>query len=81
VGKTMTAVFDGHVLHPESPADLEPDTRYLVIVESIAPSATTADAWDLLESLAGLVEAPSDWAGEHDHYLYGAPKRDTEPGT
>ena len=33
------------------------------------------DAWDELEALAGNVEAPRDWAREHDHYLYGAPKR------
>lgn len=33
------------------------------------------DAWDVLEHYAGTVEAPSDWAGEHDHYLYGTPKR------
>ena len=31
--------------------------------------------WDLLEQAAGSVEMPADWAGEHDHYLYGTPKR------
>jgi hypothetical protein len=31
--------------------------------------------WDLLEHLAGKVEMPADWASEHDHYLYGTPKR------
>lgn len=31
--------------------------------------------WDLLEQVAGTVEMPSDWASEHDHYLYGTPKR------
>lgn len=33
------------------------------------------DAMALLEKLIGSVEAPSDWAAEHDHYLYGTPKR------
>jgi hypothetical protein len=28
-----------------------------------------------LESLIGVVEAPADWAAEHDHYLYGSPRR------
>lgn len=28
-----------------------------------------------LENLIGAVEAPADWAAEHDHYLYGSPRR------
>jgi hypothetical protein len=31
--------------------------------------------WDLLEQAAGTVEMSADWASEHDHYLYGTPKR------
>jgi hypothetical protein len=31
--------------------------------------------WDLLEQAAGSVEMPPDWAVEHDHHLYGTPKR------
>ena len=31
--------------------------------------------WDTLEELAGTMEAPEDWSSEHDHYLYGTPKR------
>jgi hypothetical protein len=81
VGKMMTAIFDGRVLYPESPVDLEPDTRYLVTIEPISPQAAAADAWDLLEALAGTLEAPADWAGEHDHYLYGTPKHHAEAGT
>lgn len=33
------------------------------------------DAWDVLESLTGTVEAPTDWSQEHNHYLYSTPKR------
>lgn len=36
---------------------------------------TSVNAWDVLESLTGAVEAPVDWSAEHDHYLYGTPKR------
>jgi hypothetical protein len=32
------------------------------------------NAWDVLESLTGTVEAHADWSAEHDHYLYGTPK-------
>ena len=31
--------------------------------------------WALLRHAAGTVEMPADWASEHDHYLYGTPKR------
>lgn len=34
-----------------------------------------ADALSVLEALAGSIEAPADWSAEHDHYLYGTPKR------
>ena len=38
------------------------------------------NAWDILESLTGTIEAPTDWSSEHDHYLYGTPKNpETEP--
>lgn len=40
-------------------------------------SAGTGDAWDVLEQLAGSVEAPEDWSAEHNHYLYGTPKLDS----
>jgi hypothetical protein len=34
----------------------------------------SGNAWDVLESLIGKVEAPADWSAQHDHYLYGTPK-------
>ena len=34
------------------------------------------EVWDVLERLAGTVDAPPDWSSEHDHYLYGTPKRE-----
>jgi hypothetical protein len=35
---------------------------------------TFGNAWDVLESIAGTVEAPVDWSAQHEHYLYGTPK-------
>lgn len=35
----------------------------------------SGNAWDVLESLSGTVDAPADWSAQHDHYLYGIPKR------
>jgi len=39
------------------------------------PLARKESVWDILESLAGTIEAPADWAAEHDNYLYGTPRR------
>ena len=74
--KTIQAIFDGETLRPTSPLDLEPNTSYRISIELPAPRADEpSDAWDELEARAGSVEAPQDWAREHDHYLCGAPKR------
>jgi hypothetical protein len=47
--------------------------------ESSSQQAPTADAWELLKSLQGSVDGPADWSIEHDHYLYGTPKRNADP--
>jgi hypothetical protein len=54
--------------HMEPEATAEPTAQ---------PEAALPDGgvWDLLEQAAGTVEMPADWASEHDHYLYGTPKR------
>ncbi|MEA1945066.1 MAG: hypothetical protein U9N07_07035 [Euryarchaeota archaeon] len=36
------------------------------------------NAWDVLSKYSGTVEGPEDWSEEHDHYLYGVPKRKKE---
>jgi hypothetical protein len=71
MSQTAIVVFDGKVLRPASPLNLQANSRYLITIEE-APA--DVDAWDVLEALTGAVEAPEDWAGEHDHYLYGTPK-------
>ena len=73
--RTLTAVFDGEVLRPDGTLDLKPNARYRVTVEDEIEMAEEQSAWDVLEQLAGTVNAPADWAAEHDHYLYGSPKR------
>ena len=53
--------------------------RYVILVEGVsADEGEEGDVLDLLETLAGTVDAPSDWAVEHDHYLYGTPKHHNE---
>jgi hypothetical protein len=76
MGRRVTVIFDGNVLRPEGPIDLKPNTRYVLAVEQeVGLESTTA--WEVLDGLTGTVEGPEDWAVEHDHYLYGSPKRGT----
>lgn len=49
---TLTAVFDDGVLRPDSPLDLEPNTRYVITIQSVEQPG---------EAMTGTVEAPSDW--------------------
>jgi hypothetical protein len=73
--KTLHAVFDGKVLEPEESLDLEPNVRYLVTIER-KEAIGKQNLWDVLSEFAGMVEGPEDWSEEHDHYLYGVPKRE-----
>ncbi len=74
MNKTLTVTFDGRAFYPDSPLDLEPDTRYVITIETPPQAVAEEDVWDILELLTGTLQAPSDWASEHDHYLYGTPK-------
>ncbi|WP_293072453.1 MULTISPECIES: hypothetical protein [unclassified Moorena] len=74
----VTAIFDGEVLRLDRTVNLEPGKRYAIAIETEVKTVTSQNAWDVLEEFAGTVEAPSDWAMEHDHYLYGTPKSNLE---
>jgi hypothetical protein len=77
--KILTAVFDGVVFRPEAPVDLEPNTTCVIaIVSQSPPKSAGEDAWDVLDRMTGTIDGPTDWSAEHDHYLYGTPKRDPE---
>jgi hypothetical protein len=47
----------------------------------LAEPAPHPSLWDKLREVAGTVEGlPSDFGRNHDHYLYGTPKRDEAAG-
>ncbi|MFB2768813.1 antitoxin family protein [Pelatocladus sp. BLCC-F211] len=77
MNKKVTVVFDGNVLRPDVSLDLTPNTRYVITIQELKEPSPSGDAWDVLEAMTGTVEAPSDWSSEHDHYLYGTPKKET----
>ncbi len=62
MNKTVTVIFDGAVLHPDSPLNLELNKCYRIqiISEEKLPDTPKENAWDILESLAGTFDAPED---------------------
>ena len=76
--RVFEAVYDGEVLRPQEPVDLEPNARYWVTIEVAAPTDGAHPAErPLLRylALARELDLPADLAEQHDHYLYGTPKR------
>jgi hypothetical protein len=68
--RTMTAMFDGEVLRPDEPVDLEPNTRVRITIDSSEqPEAKTMSFLDTAASLN--LEGPSDWSERFEDYLYG----------
>jgi hypothetical protein len=83
--RTLTVLFDGEVLRPQESVDLQANTYYQVIVQDEADAeahteATTTSGQDEEHPLAKFTKYAidtgiSDHAEQHDHYLYGTPKR------
>jgi hypothetical protein len=91
MARTISAHFDGKVIVPDEPIDLPAGQRVYVLVYPAEPEkpAGPADgtppatgtepgsskfAW-LEDIVADLPDAPPDLSSQHDHYLYGTPKR------
>ena len=68
--KTIEAVFDGKVLHPEDPLTLKPNTRVRITIETLEPIA--GESLSFLDTARTLnLDGPPDWAENLDAYLYG----------
>ncbi len=76
--ETFRLIYDGRVLRPDEPVCLEPDVRCEIAIQVEAPSARRGTFGEFLRSIAGTLDGPGDWSVEHDHYLYGTPKRSTQ---
>ena len=72
---TVHAHFDGKVIVPDEPLNLRPNQALIVQIEPIElETEASALAW----IAANAVESdalPPDLAEQHDHYLYGRPKK------
>lgn len=80
------AHFDGKNLCPDEPVSLPEGVTLEVVVSQPREAKPDAEGsssgrenpmniFQRIEQDCGLVEGPEDWSAEHDHYLYGSPKR------
>lgn len=73
--RTVTVVYDGEVLRPEEPLELEPNQRYQVTIEERDLAGDELYPLRKYLKYARDLDMPADFAEQHDHYLYGTPKR------
>ena len=70
--------YDGHVFIPQQPVDLPAGYKVVVSVASTTDSAPEKSLLDLVrlaDEFPRDPNAPTDRAAQHDHYLYGTPKK------
>jgi hypothetical protein len=76
---TTRARFDGHVLVPEQPLNLPAGAVVNISIEQPASPPTENRPLAALAEIARMFpdnpDLPTDLAAQHDHYLYGTPKR------
>ena len=76
---TLKAHFDGNVLVPDEPVDLPLNRPLEVRVAPLDESPAVPTPLGKLAALAREFPARTtgrtDLAAQHDHYLYGVPKR------
>jgi len=76
---TLRVHFDGKVLVPDEPVDLPVNCALEAQVKPVESDRLEERPLmklvKLLEELPDNPDWPSDGAAQHDHYLYGLPKR------
>ena len=74
----FNAHYDGRVIIPDEPIDLPRNQALVVQIETRGagqpPERESALEW-LAANAVESTDIPSDLSHQHDHYLYGAPKR------
>jgi len=76
---TVKARFDGRVFVPEGPVDLPVGTVLEIPIHFPAseekPKSALAQLAEIAQQFPDNPNSPPDLAEQHDHYLYGTPKR------
>lgn len=69
----IQAHYDGRAIIPDEPVNLESGQKLVVRIE-LTDQDQPPHA-HLLELTRSFPDAPRDLSEQHDHYLYGTPKR------
>ena len=73
----VRARFDGQVFVPLDPLDLPAGGLYRVTVLSADDNRPTLQKLaEGAKAIPASPDSPGDAAAQHDHYLYGTPKRE-----
>lgn len=70
----FSAHFDGRAIVPDEPLALPVGEKLRVRVEPVEGSIPGQFA-DLAQFATDLPDSPGDLSLQHDHYLYGTPKK------
>ena len=68
--QTLDATIAGKIFHPDAPAELKPNSRVRIRVESPNEDADEPQSF-LGVALSPKLEGPEDWASCFGHYLNG----------
>jgi predicted DNA-binding antitoxin AbrB/MazE fold protein len=74
----IKAIYEHGVFRPVTPVHLREETEVEVLVPPDAAKDDDDDptGWKAVEGLIGIIkDAPPDMAENHDHYLYGWPRK------
>lgn len=75
----LFGTYRNGVVVPENPTKIREGQRVQIILEEDAPAESTSTVTQDLLKLAGIIKSGHhDASRNHDHYLYGAPKREPE---
>jgi hypothetical protein len=69
----FSAHFDGRFIVPDEPISLPVGQKLRLRVDAVAEGA--GPFANLVEFAVDLPDSPGDLSSQHDHYLYGTPKR------
>ena len=69
MSRTIEAVFDGEVLRPQEPLELQPNTKVRITIEESTTARSSPKSF--LQTARSLnLEGPPDWSERIEEYLY-----------
>ena len=79
---TIQAHFDGQVFVPDDAVQFPVGARLQLVIEElpatdrpVEPPTPLMALYEAIKDFPDNPDSPGDGAAQHDHYLYGAPKR------